>query len=64
MTLLHLEDATNGAGGKTVHGQRGLQGAASDGEAEPKVGAAAALGAHRRPTCGGNWLGRQDSNPP
>ena len=54
MTLLHLGDATNGAGGATVHGQRGLQGAASDGEAEPEVGAAAALGAHRRPTCGGN----------
>ena len=33
MTLLHLGDATNGAGGATVHGQRGLQGMAGDGEA-------------------------------
>jgi len=44
MTLLHLGDTTNGAGGATVHGQRGLQGMAGDGEAEPEVGAAAALG--------------------
>jgi len=51
MALLHLGDATNGAGGATVHGQGGLKGMADDGEAEPEVGAAAALGAHRRPAC-------------
>ena len=42
--LLHLGDTMDGAGGATVHEQRGLQGMAGYGEVEPKVGAATTLG--------------------